>query len=202
MPYIDRLTFSQRITHDVDGNWKILVDNYLECYHCVPNHPSFVDLMAVKQYDIKTFSNFSIHTAPAGRPDNLAYHIDPTLYNHPRFDGWYLWPNLTLNMFPGTENLLIFHTIPVSADRCIGYCDYFFPDDTVNEQAKQLIEWETSVLSKEDNERISLTHKGLKSGALEAGFFLNRPGQGRITEHALKHFHKLLDDATKPLSEI
>ncbi len=66
----------------------------------------------------------------------------------------------------------------------------------------RLIEWETFVLSKEDNERISLTHKGLKSGALEAGFFLNRPGQGRITEHALKHFHKLLDDATKPLSEI
>ena len=37
-PLLD-LRVSHRITYEVDANWKILCENYNECYHCGPLHP-------------------------------------------------------------------------------------------------------------------------------------------------------------------
>jgi hypothetical protein len=38
------LRLAKRETYDVAANWKILVENYSECYHCSPLHPSLVKL--------------------------------------------------------------------------------------------------------------------------------------------------------------
>lgn len=32
---------ADRLTIDVDANWKVAVENFLECYHCPENHPQF-----------------------------------------------------------------------------------------------------------------------------------------------------------------
>ena len=32
-PQIDDLVFAQRDTYKVKSNWKVLIDNFLECYH-------------------------------------------------------------------------------------------------------------------------------------------------------------------------
>jgi phenylpropionate dioxygenase-like ring-hydroxylating dioxygenase large terminal subunit len=194
LPAVDRLRYVKRFVHDVDGNWKVLVDNYLECYHCPPNHPSFVDLMRVRQYEIKTFKYHSTHRAPAGRPDNTAYRFEAGR-GHGGFDGWWLWPNLTFNIFPGTDNLLVFQMHPLSPDTSIGYCDYLFPDGAINEQAEALMQWETYVLSEEDNERVASVHRGMKSLALSRGVLVVNPGRGDITEHAIGHFHSLVSQA-------
>jgi hypothetical protein len=36
-----------RRTDDIAANWKVVVDNYLECYHCPVAHPGFCDLIDV-----------------------------------------------------------------------------------------------------------------------------------------------------------
>jgi choline monooxygenase len=41
-PRVDEVTFAQRDDYDVASNWKVLVDNFLECYHCAPAHKDFV----------------------------------------------------------------------------------------------------------------------------------------------------------------
>src|SRR5699024_10741368 len=33
-PDIKNLTFAHRLTYDIQSNWKNIVDNFLECYHC------------------------------------------------------------------------------------------------------------------------------------------------------------------------
>jgi choline monooxygenase len=38
---IDGLEFHSRIEFGADANWKIVVENFLECYHCPTAHPSF-----------------------------------------------------------------------------------------------------------------------------------------------------------------
>jgi len=40
---VDRLRFHVRYPYELGANWKIAVENYLECYHCAVNHPGFVD---------------------------------------------------------------------------------------------------------------------------------------------------------------
>jgi Rieske 2Fe-2S family protein len=38
------------ITYDVEANWKVIVENYNECYHCGPIHPELCQIVpAFKQ---------------------------------------------------------------------------------------------------------------------------------------------------------
>ncbi|HMK68637.1 MAG TPA: aromatic ring-hydroxylating dioxygenase subunit alpha, partial [Stellaceae bacterium] len=40
---------AQRKTYAIDANWKLAVENYLECYHCSPAHPEYSRLHALEQ---------------------------------------------------------------------------------------------------------------------------------------------------------
>ena len=38
---LDDIRLRRRDTYDMAANWKVVVDNYLECYHCPTAHPGF-----------------------------------------------------------------------------------------------------------------------------------------------------------------
>lgn len=40
---------AERRTYEVDANWKLAVENYVECYHCSPSHPEYSKLHALEQ---------------------------------------------------------------------------------------------------------------------------------------------------------
>ena len=40
-----RLKVAHRTSHEVEANWKILVENYHECYHCPGVHPELCDIV-------------------------------------------------------------------------------------------------------------------------------------------------------------
>jgi len=37
-----------RETYTIDANWKLMLENYMECYHCAPSHPEFSDSHSIK----------------------------------------------------------------------------------------------------------------------------------------------------------
>ncbi len=37
----ERLKVAHHVSYDIETNWKILMENYLECYHCSAVHPEF-----------------------------------------------------------------------------------------------------------------------------------------------------------------
>ena len=47
---LSRLRSGRRISYEVEANWKVLLENYNECYHCGPVHPELCRLVpAFKQ---------------------------------------------------------------------------------------------------------------------------------------------------------
>jgi len=38
---LDRLRVAHRESYPVQANWKLLIENYNECYHCAPAHPEY-----------------------------------------------------------------------------------------------------------------------------------------------------------------
>ena len=38
---LDRTRIAHRESYEVQANWKLLVENYNECYHCAPAHPEY-----------------------------------------------------------------------------------------------------------------------------------------------------------------
>ena len=45
----DRARVAHRATYTVAANWKLAVENYVECYHCSPSHPEYSRLHALEQ---------------------------------------------------------------------------------------------------------------------------------------------------------
>ena len=46
-PYrIGTLAVGRTIEYEVRANWKVVVENFMECYHCAPMHPELVRLLA------------------------------------------------------------------------------------------------------------------------------------------------------------
>jgi len=43
----ERLALASRDTYEVRANWKLLLENYLECYHCPGQHPELCSSMAL-----------------------------------------------------------------------------------------------------------------------------------------------------------
>ncbi len=48
-PYLDfhgiaGARIAHRESYPTDANWKLVVENFLECYHCVPSHPEFCSM--------------------------------------------------------------------------------------------------------------------------------------------------------------
>lgn len=195
LPALGTLKFARRFVAEVDGNWKIMVENYLECYHCTPTHPALAELMCIPEFRVAQSDYFVTTSAPAGSHANAAFAYTPHEGMQTEFSGWGLWPNTTFNVFPGQQNLLVFHMLPISAEKSVGYCDYFFVGGKVDEEAQALMDWEGNVLEKEDNELIVSAHRGLKSGALASAIFVVDPIRHSNTEGPLAHFNMLVERA-------
>ena len=76
VPDLDQLTFAHRLTFDIQSNWKNVVDNFLECYHCPGAHKDFASLVEMDTYKVVTHGIYSSHIAKAGNVANTAYKID------------------------------------------------------------------------------------------------------------------------------
>lgn len=75
-PRVDEMVFAQRDTYDVACNWKTIVDNFLECYHCHVAHKDFVDLVDMNSYRTKTHGIYSGQISSAVRSaDNAAFTV-------------------------------------------------------------------------------------------------------------------------------
>jgi carnitine monooxygenase subunit len=197
VPNLERLKVVRSVTQSVNANWKIMIENYLECYHCRPTHPALVDLMDMDSFQIALGNGWSSSKARVRNLKNKAFTCRENFMDQREFTGWWLWPNLTFNVFPGEQNLLIFHIRPTGPETCVGICDFLFVDGKVSEQAESLMEWETTVLEAEDNELVESAHHGMKSGALEYGILVDHEA-GCLTERAVAHF---LDAVTTAMDD-
>ena len=96
-----------RLVHEVEANWKILVENYQECYHCPGVHPELCDIVPLYRTgevdgrggEIAWFregaSTFT-HGGKTRRPFLTGLNEDEKR----RFDGDLVLPNMFLNLFP------------------------------------------------------------------------------------------------------
>ncbi|NNC79834.1 MAG: aromatic ring-hydroxylating dioxygenase subunit alpha, partial [Acidimicrobiales bacterium] len=62
-PDVENLTFAHRLSYEIKSNWKNVVDNFLECYHCHVAHKDFVSLVDMDTYKVTTHGIYSSHMA-------------------------------------------------------------------------------------------------------------------------------------------
>ena len=76
-PDLANLTFATRLTYRIKANWKAVVDNFLECYHCPVAHKGFSSMIDMDTYKVRTHGIYSSHMAKAKLGENSAYTVSP-----------------------------------------------------------------------------------------------------------------------------
>ncbi|MEM7345518.1 MAG: SRPBCC family protein, partial [Chloroflexota bacterium] len=194
-PDLDQLTFSHRLTYTIKANWKAVVDNFLECYHCPVAHKDFCSLVEMDTYKVKTHGIYSSHMAKAGRTDNTAYGVrDANVTDHAV---WYLWPNTTLMRYPGRGNFMVWRFYPLGPEETYEVFDFFFETADPNEAEIEAIRYIDDVLQPEDISLVESVQRGMQTPAFTQGRYLVDPERSGLSEHALHHFHGLILDAYK-----
>jgi len=165
---VDALAHHARFHYELDANWKVCVENYLECYHCAVAHPSFSDLIDVDPdaYRLEARPTFASHYGPVReRPRGQHYDTGGEVA-----EGQFhlVWPTLKVNAMPGRANLSIGPLLPLTADRTAGFLDYFFAPGVDPEWLEDFMELDRRV-GDEDRALVESVHRGMRSGALEDG---------------------------------
>jgi phenylpropionate dioxygenase-like ring-hydroxylating dioxygenase large terminal subunit len=175
---VSSLEFHTRREWETSVNWKIAVENYLECYHCPVAHRDFSRVVDVDpdRYGLQSFERFASQLAPVqdGEVRQSQFH--------------WLWPATGLNIYPGHINLGVMTWLPSSPRQTRGYTDYFFARGAPEEAARELIAFSRQV-GEEDLALVESVQRGLDSGMVPHGRLLED------SEHLIQHFQRLLYDA-------
>ncbi|MEM6944614.1 MAG: ring-hydroxylating oxygenase subunit alpha [Pseudomonadota bacterium] len=192
-PDIDKLTFAHRLTYDINSNWKNVVDNFLECYHCPTAHKDFCSLVDMDTYKVTTHGIYSSHMADAGQSENSAYSVeDATVKTHAV---WWLWPNTCLMRYPGRGNMIVMHIIPAGPERTLETYDFFFETADPVPAEQEAIRYIDEVLQVEDISLVESVQRGMRTPAFSQGRIVHDPNGSGKSEHAVHHFHGLVLDA-------
>ncbi len=184
------LKFAHRKTYELKANWKNVADNFLECYHCSVAHPAFVDLVDIKNYRTRTYGIYSSHISPPGRADNTAYKVPEG--QEGLFAAWWVWPNVTFNIFPGPANVTVLHIMPTGPETTLEHFDFFFLEDAPSDCEWQAIKYIDEVLQPEDIGLVESVQRGLHSKGYSQGRFMVDKDRTFNSEHGLHHFHSLV----------
>jgi choline monooxygenase len=175
------------------SNWKTMLENYLECYHCPVAHPSFSAMIDVRpeNYDLRAHGWFMSQTgyvrssALDGRSAVKTYDargdVAQSQYH-------LLWPNMTISINPGFPNLSIDIWMPDGPNTTKGFSEQYFAPDVSEEFAKDLIAFHREV-GAEDDGLTDAVQRGLLAGIPEHGRLLTN------SEHLVVHFQKLVLNA-------
>ncbi len=196
-PDIERLTFARRLNYDIRSNWKNVIDNFLECYHCPIAHRDFVSLVDMDTYSVTTHGIYSSHMAEAGKAGNTAYSIEhATVTDHAV---WWLWPNTCIMRYPGRGNMIVLQVNPAGPDRTLETYDFFLESAEPIEAELESIRYLDEVLQQEDIWLVENVQRGMETPAFTQGRIVHDPSGSGKSEHAVHHFHGLVLDAYRKL---
>ncbi len=175
----------------INAGWKVVVDNYVECYHCDHAHPDFADLISMDTYQHDTFGLWARQLGTDIRKNNSAYPLGDNEKNMMSVF-WYMWPNTTINILPGSEEVAISVIRPLSLTETDFGGHVLVTDDSQNEARAK---YTADVLVPEDIALCESVQRGLQSKGYTQGPMVVDDARSGRGEHAIHHFHRLVQQA-------
>jgi glycine betaine catabolism A len=135
---IDQLALGRRIVYDVKANWKALIENFTECYHCPSIHPELTAAVPEFSSGYGSISGGQFHGAQlrdgleafssSGKAERSALPgLSPGAER--LFYGVILLPNVFLILVP--DHVAFFHLDPIAAAETRVTCDWLFAAEAV-----------------------------------------------------------------------
>jgi phenylpropionate dioxygenase-like ring-hydroxylating dioxygenase large terminal subunit len=185
---VGSLRFHARVeAEEYACNWKVCVENFLECYHCSVAHPSFSKAVDVSQdaYALEVRGRLASQFGP---PRNGGGGVYDAVGAIDRGQFHLLFPSTVLNVMPGEPNLSIGPVVPRGPDRTYRFLDYFVGPDVEEAWLADYLALDEQV-GVEDRALVEGVQRGVASGALASGTLLPE------SEKLIAHFQSLVVEA-------
>ncbi len=175
------LRSAKRIEYDVRANWKLLFENYSECYHCPGVHPTLSKLSPYDSAENDLCEGpflggfMSINRGKSlTMSGNACAKFVGEIENLQQVFYYSIFPNAFLSLHP--EYVMVHQLRPQSAERTLISCDWYFhpnafqqpdfrPDDAIEF-------WDLT--NKQDWRVCELSELGISSRAYQPGPYSSR----------------------------
>ncbi|PYJ00205.1 MAG: (2Fe-2S)-binding protein [Verrucomicrobia bacterium] len=175
------LRSAKRVEYDVRGNWKLIFENYSECYHCLGVHP---ELSKISPYDsaendltegpflggfMRIAKGKSLTMSGNACALGIADKEEEGEEAKHRVFYYSIFPNMLLSLHP--DYVMVHQLWPQSPERTLILCDWFFHqeafgrDDFNPDDAIQF--WD--MVNRQDWHVCELSQQGISSRAYEPG---------------------------------
>lgn len=176
------MQFYHRVEYQLDCNWKVYVDNYLDGgYHVPVLHKGLNSALDFRHYKIENVDRHCLQSCPTRPGDNDFAKVRSGLARY-----YWQYPNLMLNLYEGIMGIILVE--PISVDSCKVVFEYYFDEDNpkISEEFKAHSVTASDKIQDEDVEICLSVQKGLNSNAYDTGRLSPAREAG---EHL---FHRLL----------
>jgi carnitine monooxygenase subunit len=191
VPNADELVLLGTSQGLVDANWKVMIENSLECHHCETLHKSFCQSVDMKVYRTESDEQIQHHCG-------AMFEIDS---NGDRIEGdylyWHIWPLTEFSVRTHSPVFSVYVNIPLSAEQTLVIQKTYVSAD-INDQERQRILHDYvdhNVTDLEDVAIVESVHRGLKSDGFSGGHFAVSTRESHASEHCVHHFQSLVRSA-------
>jgi Rieske 2Fe-2S family protein len=136
---IDSLEVGRRITYDVKANWKLIIENFMECYHCATIHPELTEVLPefadgyAAQYYVGHGALFGEEVEGFTVDGSRGLDRIPTVTEEQdrRYYAITIRPQVFVNLVP--DHVIFHRMFPMAADRTVVECDWLYLPDVVRD---------------------------------------------------------------------
>lgn len=135
---VGALALGRRIAYDVRANWKLIIENFMECYHCATIHPELTEVLPefadgyAAQYYVGHGAEFGPEvdgftvdgTGGFGRLAGIADDQDRRYY------AITIRPQVFLNLVP--DHVIVHRMFPLAVDRTLVECDWLYAPEVLD----------------------------------------------------------------------
>ena len=135
---VGALAVGASISYDIAANWKLIVENFMECYHCAPVHPELTRLLPQFRFGtsyqgiVGQGTDFAEDVAGFTLSGGSGHEMLPGLLpsDDRLYYGFVLWPNLFVNLLP--DHVILHTLLPVGPEQSRVVCDWLFTPEAVS----------------------------------------------------------------------
>lgn len=129
---IPHLKVGRRIVYDVRANWKLIIENFMECYHCATIHPELTEVLPefadgyAAQYFVGHGAEFGEHVEGFTVDGSRGLDRIPGVSEEQdrRYYAITVRPQVFINLVP--DHVIWHRMFPLAVDRTVVECDWLY----------------------------------------------------------------------------
>jgi len=184
---IENFQFTERKEYELECNWKVYADNYLDGgYHVNSVHPRLAGIIDYANYRTEVARNTSVQVTPLKDSGVNGDRVLQETRGGQNAYYWWIYPNFMVNLYEGMMDLSV--VLPLAPNKCKVIFEFFFPRPQDDLQTSRIAE-SLAIAHQIQLEDVTIceeVQRNLMSRSFSTGRFSVRREAGG------HHFHQLL----------